>query len=143
MNQISMQQLHKTKGGTFIPKTMKFELNDDNFLMFALKAYNNPSCSGMKEFLDDLKIFKYLTRLFRRYRAKKDLKERLIINHLVVLYNIFGAEAATKMLFFKINKEHWPSLKTFLVYPNLMSLDDPAFINVPTDENIEDILGKI
>lgn len=102
---------------------MKFELNEENFIMYAIKHYDNPHCKGMDEFLDDLKRFKYLKRLFRKYNAGLDLKERLILNHLVVIYNLFGVEAATKMLFFKIEKRFWSQLKTFLVYLNYMPLE--------------------
>lgn len=108
---------------------MKIDLTEDNFLIYAIKNYDNPHCSGMKEFINDLKAFKYLTRLFKRYEIKGDLKERLIINHIVVLYNLFGAEAATKMLFFKIKKDHWPQLKTFLVYLNLMPIETTMIVN--------------
>lgn len=98
---------------------MNFELTEDNFTLFAIKHYDNPSCRGMHEFEDDLKRFRYVKRLFKKYTAGKGLKERLIVNHLVVLYNLFGPEA-TKMLFFKVDKKHWPQLKTFLVFLNFM-----------------------
>jgi hypothetical protein len=81
--------------------------------MYAIKHYDNPHCKGMDEFLDDLKRFKYLKRLFRKYNTGKDLKERLILNHIIVIYNLFGPEAATKMLFYKIEQKFWSQLKTF------------------------------
>jgi hypothetical protein len=102
---------------------IKFELNEDTFLIYAIKHYDNPSCSGMKEFLDDLKSFKYLKRLLKRYLDKKDLKERLIINHMIVLQNVFGPEATTQMLFFKLDEQYWPVLKTFLIYLNYIDID--------------------
>jgi len=102
---------------------MNLELNEDNFVMYAIKHYDNPHCKGMEEFLDDLKRFKYLKRLFRKYNAGLELKERLILNHLVVIYNLFGVEAATKMLFYKIEKDFWSQLKTFLVYLNYMPME--------------------
>ena len=92
------------------------ELTEENFVMYAMKHYDNPACRGMAEFEDDLKKFRYLKRLFRKYTAGKGLKERLIVNHIVVLYNLFGPEAATKMLFFKVEEKYWSQLKTFLVY---------------------------
>lgn len=101
---------------------MVFELTEDNFLIYAIKNYDNPSCKGIDEFNDDLKRFKYVKRLLRKYRYSKDIKERLILNHLIVIYNLFGAEAATKMLFFKIENDYWPQLKTFLVFLNFMPL---------------------
>ena len=120
---------------------MNFELNEETFLIYAIKHYDNPSCSGMKEFLDDLKAFKYLTRLFRRYKQRDDLKERLIINHLVVLYNIFGAEASTHMLFHKINKDYWPVLKTFLIYLKYVAPEEMPLITI--DSKVADVLRKI
>ena len=78
------------------------ELTNENFLMYAIKHYDNPSCGGIKEFEDDLKRLRYIKRLIGRYKATGDIKERLIINHIVVLYNVFGAQAASNMLFFKI-----------------------------------------
>jgi len=101
---------------------MVFELNEDNFLIYAIKHYDNPSCKGIDEFNDDLKRFKYIKRLLRKYRHSKTIKERLILNHLIVIYNLFGAEASTKMLFFKIEQDYWPQLKTFLVFLNYMPI---------------------
>jgi hypothetical protein len=97
---------------------MSFTLNEETFLIYAIKNYDNPSCAGMKEFLDDLNSFRYLKRLFKKYQAGKELKERLILNHIIVLYNLFGVSATTQMLFYKIEKEHWTILKTFLIYLN-------------------------
>ena len=103
---------------------MQYELTDDNFVLYAMRFYDNPGCRGLVEFEDDLKRFRYLKRLFRKYRAGSGLKERLIINHLVVLYNLFGIEAATNMLFFKIDQKHWPQLKSFLLFLNVMPPDN-------------------
>lgn len=119
--------------------TMTFDLTEENFLIYAIKHYDNPHCKGMVEFEDDLKRFRYLKRLFRKYTAGKGLKERLIVNHLVIIYNLFGS-AATKMLFFKINKKYWPQLKTFLVYLNFMPEEE---IEIPLDNKIIEALRKI
>ena len=94
------------------------DLNDDNFTIYAMKCYSSPNCI-MSEFESDIKRTKYLKRLFRRYKVTKSLKERLILNHIIVLYNLFG-EATTKMLFYKVDEECWDILVTFLVYLNLM-----------------------
>lgn len=118
---------------------MTFELTEDNFLLYAIKHYDNPNCKGMVEFEDDLKKFRYLKRLFRKYTAGKELKERLIVNHLVVIYNLFGP-AATKMLFFKIEKKYWSQLKTFLVFLNYMPEDE---ITIPLDMRVVEALRKI
>lgn len=129
---------------------MVFELTEDNFTLFAIKHYDNPACKGMMEFNDDLKRFRYLKRLFRKYTAGKDLRERLILNHLVVIYNLFGKDAATKMLFFKVDKEYWSQLKTFLVFLNYMPIG-PIQVSgeviegyqIPLDERVAEALGKI
>ena len=94
-------------------------LCDDNFLMYAMKAYDKPNCI-MSEFEEDLKRIKYVKRLIRRYRLTGELKERLILNHIIVLGNVFGIEAAVKMLFFKFDEEDYDILKTFLVFLNYM-----------------------
>ena len=99
------------------------ELNDDNFLIFAIKHYQNPSCTGMAELEDDLKRFKYLKRLFNRYEKTGEPNERLIINHLILLYNVFG-KATTDMLFHKLEEKYWTNLKTFLVFLNRMPLEE-------------------
>ena len=99
-------------------------LTPENINMFAIKHYDNPLCVDEKEFLDDMKRFKYLKRLFRKYETSKDLKMRLVINHIIILANVFGVDAATTLLFFKIEKNHWPLLKTFLVFLNFMPEND-------------------
>ena len=95
------------------------DLNEENFILYAMKAYNSPHCI-MSEFESDLKRTKYLKRLFRRYKITKVLKERLILNHIILLYNVFGAEPATRILFFKIDDSDYDVLKTFLIYLNYM-----------------------
>ena len=100
------------------------KLTPDNIMMFAMKHYDNPSCVDNKEFLDDMKRFKYLKRLFRKYDTSKVLKIRLILNHIIVLANVFGVDASSTLLFFKIDRKHWSILKTFLVYLNYMPEND-------------------
>ena len=95
------------------------DLTEDNFIMYAMKAYSSPDCI-MSEFDSDLKRTKYLKRLFRRYKITKGLKERLILNHIILLYNVFNAEAATRILFFRIDEKDYDILKTFLIYLNYM-----------------------
>lgn len=94
-------------------------LNDDNFLLYAMKVYESPHYI-MAEFESDIKRIKYLKRLFRRYKVTKVLKDRLILNHLILLYNVFGTDGATRMLFFKIDEQDYDVLKTFLIYLNYM-----------------------
>ena len=92
-------------------------LTDDNFLIYAMKSYNTPNCI-MSEFEGDLKRIKYIKRLIRKYKNTGDLKERLILNHIIVLSNVFGTEAAVRMLFFKIDTADYHILKTFLLFLN-------------------------
>ena len=116
-------------------------LTPENINMFAMKHYDNPCCVDEQEFLDDMKRFKYLKRLFRKYETSKDLKARLIINHIIILSNVFGVDAATTLLFFKIEKNHWTILKTFLAYLHFMPETD--LIHTPIDREILVELGKI
>ncbi len=95
------------------------DLNNENFLMYAMKAYEKPNCL-MSEFKEDIKRFNYLKRLFHKYRKTREIKEQLVLNHLMIIYNVFGVESATRMLFYKISKEDYSSLKTFLLFVNFM-----------------------
>ena len=96
------------------------DLNDDNFLMFTMKEYNDIQCTDIEEFYDDLKKIKYIKRLFNIYKNNGQLKERLILNHLIVFYNVFSVQAGTRILFYKIEKDFWPMLKTFLIFLDRM-----------------------
>jgi len=93
------------------------ELNEDNFLLFAIKNYENPQAVTKEDFDKDLNHFKYVKRLLKRYKNTGELKTHLLINHFIVLYNMFG-EAATPMLFFKIEKDLWSPMKTFIMFLN-------------------------
>ena len=86
------------------------KLTKDNIMMYAIKHYHNPSCEGMGEFIDDMKRFKYIKRLFRKYKETGVIKERLLLNHIIVLNNLFGAEASSTLLFFKTEQAHWSIL---------------------------------
>ena len=93
------------------------ELNEDNFLLFAIKNYENPQAVTKEDFEKDLNHFKYIKRLLTRYKREGELKTHLLLNHFIILYNIFG-EATTPMLFFKIEKDLWSSLKSFIIFLN-------------------------
>jgi len=93
------------------------ELNEDNFLLFAIKNYENPQAVTKEDFEKDLNHFKYIKRLLKRYKKSGELKTHLILNHFIILYNVFG-EATTPMLFFKIEKELWSPLKSFIIFLN-------------------------
>lgn len=127
---------------------MIFDLTEDTFFMYAIKHYDNPACKGLSEFNEDMKRFKYLKRLLGRYHAGKGLKDRLILNHIIVINNLFGPEASVKMLFYKVEKKHWSSLKTFLVFLNLMPenvtlYNDINESDVPIDMQIANVLRRI
>ena len=116
-------------------------INADNVVMYAIRHYDNPHCVDEQEFLDDMKRFKYLKRLFRKYDTTKELKSRLIINHIIVLSNVFGVDAATTLLFFKIDRQHWSILKTILVFLHHMPEEDMTDIRI--NQKVMAELGKI
>ena len=115
------------------------KLSDDNFILYAMHHYDNPQCHSVEEFEEDLRKFLYLKKLFSRYKNNDELRERLILNHIIVLYNIFG-DAATDMLFLKLS-EYESELATFLVYLNRLSEDKISRISI--DMNIANALRKI
>jgi len=116
-------------------------LTPENINMFAMKHYDSISCVDEQEFLDDMKRFKYLKRLFRKYDTSKDLKMRLIINHIIILANMFGVEASTSLLFFKIEREHWSILKSFLVFLHYMPEND--LVDIAINHEVMGKLGQI
>jgi hypothetical protein len=115
-------------------------LNSDNFITYAMKHYDNPQCVSLHEFEDDLKRLKYLNKLFSRYKKTGELKERLILNHIIVLFNVFG-NCLLDILFFKIDNDHMNFLATFLVYLN--RLPEEMFYKFKLDQNIVNALRKI
>ena len=117
------------------------KITPQNVVMYAIKNYDNPQCEGEKEFEDDLKRFKYIKRLLRRYYDTGVLKERLLLNHLIVLNNVFSVEAATTLLLYKIQPDYWPALKSFLIYLN--SITDNELTEIEHDMIVLETLGKI
>ena len=117
------------------------KLTNKNFEFFAMQNYDNNQCADIEEFKEDLARFKYLKRLFRRYEVHNDLQERLIVNHIIVIYNVFGLKAANRMIWFKVDEEHHPYLKPFLVFLNY--LDESEKVEVPLDLNIINVLRKL
>ena len=109
--------------------------------MFAIKHYDNPQAVGEKEFYDDMKRFKYLKRLFKKHSTSGILKERLIMNHIIVLQNVFGPEAVKVLLFFKMGQEHYSVLKTFLVFLDYIPDDELKQISI--DEKLMETLKGI
>jgi hypothetical protein len=125
------------------------DLNEENFMMYAMKSYTSPHCV-MSEFEGDIKRTKYLKRLFRRYKVTKTLKERLILNHIILLNNVFGTEVTSRILFYRIDERDYDILKTFLLYLNLLpeivfgiNGNNIKTSEIPVDMNIAEILRKI
>ena len=122
------------------------DLTNDNIMIYAVKAYDKPNCI-MSEFKEDMKRFNYLKRLFKRYRKVGELREQLVLNHLVVICNVFGPEVATRILFFKISKDDFSALKTYLLFLSCMPEKvrgikghDIISSEIPVDMTIADIL---
>ncbi len=122
------------------------DLTNDNILIYAVKAYDKPNCI-MSEFKEDMKRFNYLKRLFKRYRKVGELREQLVLNHLVVICNVFGPEVATRLLFFKMSKDDYSALKTYLLFLSCMpervrSIKGQDLISseIPVDMTIANIL---
>ena len=122
------------------------ELTNENYLMYALLHYDNPHCIDIKEYFEDVRKLKYIKRLFNRYKEDGVMKERLILNHLISFYNVFSNEAATRLLFFRIGKDHHSLLKTFLVFLNKMpeQVNDNLYSSdIQLDKEIIEILRKL
>lgn len=125
-------------------------LNESNFPLYAAKYYDNPHCFDMKEFNEDLNRFRYVKRLFTKYKETGELKERLILNHIIILYNLFGAEPTTRMLFYKMEGFH-EYLKPFLLLLNYLPqrnhrpqrVDSMVVDNIVMDPLIVERLRKI
>lgn len=117
------------------------KITNENFLLFAIKHYDNPQCVGEEEFYDDMKRFTYIKKLFSKYDESKILKERLILNHIIIITNLFGVDAGTTLLFFKTDQKYWTYLKTFLLYLNM--LNEYELKEIPIDQQIKSILEKI
>ena len=117
------------------------KITPENVVMYAIKHYDNPQCEGEKEFQDDLKRFKYIKRLLRKYYDTGILKERLLLNHLTVLNNVFGTTASTTLLLYKIQDEYWPALKSFLLFLNSITEDELS--HVQEDEIVLDTLKEL
>ena len=100
------------------------KITDENVIMFAIRHYDNPHCESEKEFHDDMKRFKYIKRLLRKYKETGILKERLLLNHIIILNNLFGPEACVTLLLFKIQREYWETLKAFLLFLNMVRDDE-------------------
>jgi hypothetical protein len=124
-------------------------LDNDNLLLYCIKAYDKPNCI-MSEFEEDIKRFNYINRLFTRYKKTGEFRERLIINHLIILCNIFGPEVTVRVAFCKIFEEHYSELKTYLLFLNIMPKvvkgimgRDIISSDISVDMEIVEVLRKI
>jgi|TARA_B110000858_G_scaffold58567_1_gene68247 hypothetical protein len=117
------------------------ELNEENFTLFAIRFYDNPQCTSTEEFYEDIRRFRYLKRLLKRYSKSGELRERLILNHLIVLSNLFGVENTIRMLEFKIEMEFWPILKTCLLY--LRYIDEDWRTDIPLHEEVTNKMREL
>jgi hypothetical protein len=117
------------------------QLTNKNLILFAAKHYYNPKCIDSEEFFEDLKRFKYLLRLMNRYRDTGVLSERLILNHLIVIFNVFGYDAGLDILELKIDVDQWTVLKPFLIF--LKAIRNDQYTNIDMDEYVVEQLRKI
>lgn len=116
-------------------------LNEKNLPLYAAKHYYNPSFSDIDEFHEDLKRFKYIKRLVNRYLETGNLADRLLLNHIIVIFNVFGIEPALNMLKVKLEERHWPVIKPFLIYLNYIKNDELTGIEM--DDKVVEFLRKI
>ena len=123
------------------------DLNDKNINSFMISSYANPQCVSIEEFEEDTKIPKYVKRLINRYVSSGELKARLILNHIILFYNVFDNRSATRILFYKLEDQHYSVLKTFLVYLNYMPdvvemIDGKNIVSsdIPVCQEVVDIL---
>jgi hypothetical protein len=117
------------------------KITNENVIMFAIKHYDNPQCSGETEFQDDMKRFKYIKRLLKKHHESGELKERLILNHMIVLNNLFGADAASTLLLFKIEPCHWSVLKTFMNF--LGMIPEGELKDIEENKEVKKVLEKL
>lgn len=125
-----------------------FILTDDNYILYAAKRYENINCGGTQEFYDDLERIVYLKRIFNKYKKNGSIQKRLVLNHLIVLYNVFNSFAITRILFLRL-KEHHEILKPFLIFLNKLppivyniNMVDINTIDIKMDDNIISILRQ-
>ena len=117
------------------------ELNESNLFLYAAKHYSNPAFTDIEEFYEDLKRFKYIKILTNRYLKSGKLVERLILNHLIVVFNAFGIEASLNILEFKLEEKHWTVVKPFLVF--LKHITNDQYTGITMDKNVVEKLRKI
>jgi hypothetical protein len=117
------------------------ELNSENFELFAAKYYRNPACMSIRDFKEDLLRFKYINRLLRRYETTNDLKLRLLLNHVIIIYNVFELKAANRLIFYRTDLAHWGIIKTILSFLNYIG--DGEMSEVATDLHLTKKLREL
>lgn len=117
------------------------EVNDENFILFAARHYYNPKCIDVEEFYEDLNRFKYIKRLLNRYIESGRLAERLILNHVIVVFNAFDVKPTLKMLEYKLDERQWEVIKPFLVF--LRHIENNEYVHIQMDKNVIEALRKI
>lgn len=121
--------------------TVDNDLSAETFKLYAYKYYSNPQCVDVDEFYDDLKKFKYLKKLLNKYNETGVFSYRLILNHIITIYNLFGIQPSNKMMEYKIDNKHWPAVKACLIF--LGYIDSTEMNNIETDKKVMRILEKI
>jgi len=117
------------------------KLTKDNIVLYAAKHYYNPTCIDSEEFFEDLKRFRYIKRLLNRYNDSGVLSERLILNHLIVIFNVFGNEAGLDMLELRVEVDYWNVIKPFLIFLNV--IDNTMYTNIEMDKKVVEALREI
>ena len=129
---------------------MKSPLTSNNYIMFAMKNYDNPQCVDIDEFYSDVNRIKYIKRLFRKYNTTGELKDRLILNHIIILSNVFGIVPCARLLFHRMEEEYYPMLKTFMVFLDVLpegddikSVEEADIISIKIDSKVADKLREV
>jgi hypothetical protein len=120
---------------------MKEKMSEDEMFLYAAKHYYNPTFSDIEEFLEDFKRFKYIKRLVNRYQQTKIFPHRLLLNHIIIVFNVFGIDAALKILDHRLDEKHWPVIKPILLY--MSYIKDDQYVNISTDKTVVEFLRKL
>ena len=116
-------------------------LNEKNLPLYAAKHYYNPTFSDIEEFYEDFKRFKYIKRLVNRYQQTKVFPHRLLLNHIIIVFNVFGINAALKILDHRLDEKHWPVIKPILLY--MSYIKDDQYVNISMDKTVVEFLRKL
>lgn len=120
-------------------------INDDNIDLYCIKHYDNPQCISIEDYNNDMRRFKYIKRLLNQYANGNEIKIRLLVNHIIMIYNIFDLQSATRILFYKLPEEHWSVLKTILIFLNRMPKIVYGINNtnlISSDIQIDDVIAN-